>query len=87
MAELADFDPSTGHRHDCRAVRRSLPCSCALQLYEAATAPPDIRDRTDLGDGRCTNHPSRCMIPGCDHTAEPQRTRDAERWDFLDAAG
>lgn len=36
MAELADFDPSTGHRHDCRAVRRSLPCSCALQLYEVA---------------------------------------------------
>lgn len=37
MAELADFSPDNGHRHDCRAVRRSLGCSCALQLYEAAT--------------------------------------------------
>jgi hypothetical protein len=37
MAELADFAPGDGHRHDCRAVRRSLACSCALQLYEVAT--------------------------------------------------
>lgn len=40
----------------------------------------DDPDRTDLGDGRCTNHPDRCMIPGCDHTAEPQAGRDRERW-------
>jgi hypothetical protein len=36
--------------------------------------------RTDLGDGRCTNHPSRCMIPGCDHSAEPQASVDRDRW-------
>ncbi len=32
--------------------------------------------RTDLGDGRCTIHPCLCMIPGCDHSKEPQATRD-----------
>lgn len=36
-------------------------------------------DRTDLSDGRCTHHASVCMIPGCDHTAEPQATLDASR--------
>lgn len=40
-SELADFEPSTGHRHDCR--RRDVhghQCDCALQLYELATARP-----------------------------------------------
>lgn len=38
MLAVSDFDRGTGHRLECVAVRRSLACSCAHQLYELAAS-------------------------------------------------
>lgn len=61
-AELADFEPSTGHRHDCLAVTPLTPelrvCDCALQLYELITASRDIIVKIDATPDEVDGVPS-----------------------------
>jgi hypothetical protein len=60
---------------------RLVPLDEVLARYpDSAQAEARNRGRTDLGDGRCTNHPTRCMIPGCDHTTLTQHLLDTERF-------
>lgn len=51
-AELPDFEPSTGHRHDCQ--RRNVhghQCDCAAQLYAiACDAEAELRLRELIDD-------------------------------------
>lgn len=49
-------------------------------LWMTEREEAEFAGRDDLADGRCTAHPDLCMISGCDHTREPQATRDRERW-------
>jgi len=53
MLALTDFDRGTGHRLGCVAVRRSLACSCAHQLYELAA---DLQLTIDLRDDDWREH-------------------------------
>lgn len=56
LVELADFDPSTGHLHACRAVTPLTPglraCDCAALLFGLAESPdlltPDEEEALDL---------------------------------------
>lgn len=68
---------------DERVIGYTLLLDKAVELYLERLMPlADVlaEHRTDLSDGRCTNHPSRCMIPGCDHTLVAQHLLDVERF-------
>lgn len=47
MAELADFEPSTGHRHDCSEHVCDRACDCASDLYAIAQDAERARDERE----------------------------------------